>query len=139
MLPSIKPWLLTSVTDALSSPLCSFRGSEVLPARAARAADDVRALQRLDPGLQVCFSLRVIVGCCRQHVPSQLLCVFSAASKTKTRGCRLSSTPARSCPRPTTTTSSEFNARPLDPLSFRRQMAPFVQAPHRGRRLKRPL
>lgn len=37
----------------MSSPLC-FRCAEVIPAGAARAADDVRAVQRLDPGLQVC-------------------------------------------------------------------------------------
>lgn len=39
----------------LSSYFVPSRCFEVLPAGAARAVNDIRALQRLDPGLQVCI------------------------------------------------------------------------------------
>lgn len=100
-------------------PSCEFaapRCPQVVPAGAARAADDVRALQRLDPGLQVSissqshpwfavFNLQVCKRSSSQHLKC-LLCP-SAAFRIKTRGCRRCSTPARNCLRPTTTTSSE--------------------------------
>lgn len=121
---------------AHSSPyFASSRRSQVLPAGAAGTSDDVWALQRLDPGLQVSisscwmsggsvpFSLSFILEVLSfpsKH-PTYLLCP-SAAFKIKTRDCRHCWTPVRNCPRPTTTTLSEssFPCYPLlGPSLFR--------------------
>lgn len=101
--------LHTVHTCILSSHFVLCRRSEVLPAGAARAVDDVRAVQRLDPGIQVCIYISGDSLFRFSHVQPRFKCRLcrSAAFKIKTRDCRLCWTPVRNCPRPTTTTSSE--------------------------------
>lgn len=124
-------WMCTNVYMHFSYYFVLSRCFEVLPAGAPWAVNDIWTLQWLDPGLQVCISCNYndvvvvisVVTMCFSFEPdvevftcstscflsnvSSIFSVVPAASKIKTRDCRLSSTPVRNYPQPTTTTLSE--------------------------------
>lgn len=105
-LVSLSPGALKSYLRELPEPLMTYElyNDWIQASKSVSSHHVVRSVVTVCLTLNYIFTfthVQLLVS--NQH---SFLC-RSAAFKTKTRGCRLCTTPVRNCPRPTTTTLSE--------------------------------